>query len=112
MIFFHFITTDCSWTGAQDAETITKSLGEWFVISCRPHHCPGQYIIEHLNHITSHWVLIQQTESRKANVTIESLGNAGYIRCSKRCYDGAQNSPFSYFNVVGMLNMNTGSIRQ
>ena len=58
-------------------------------------------MIEHLNHNTSRYEIIQQG-SHRANVTIKTLSDVGYFRCSKRCNDGRSDSPYCYFNTVGM----------
>ena len=80
-----------------------ESVGDFFLIACPPNHCSGQYVIEHLNHNTSQYTIIIQQEICRANVTISSLDDAGYFRCSKRCNDGRPDSPYCYLNVVGML---------
>ena len=59
-------------------------------------------MIEHLNHNTSQYEIIQHG-SHQANVTTRALSDAGYFRCSKRCSDASSDSPYCYLNAVGML---------
>lgn len=106
-ILFQFIATDCS-LEVKDVQPISVSLGDKLVVVCPPNNpCSGEYVIEHLNHSTSQYEIIQsqiiQQEANRANVTIRKLSNAGYFRCSKRCNDGESDSPHCYFNAVGKL---------
>ena len=99
-IFIYLIATDCTFQ-SKSAVAIPLSLGDELEITCPPNYCAGQYIIEHLNHSTSQYELVQQGYHR-ATVIIATLHDAGYFRCSKRCNDSKLDSLYCYLNVVGM----------
>ena len=103
-ILFRFIaaaTDDCSFE-LKNVVPTPVSLDDRLVVVCPPNHCSGEYVIEHLNHNTSQYEIIQQGSNR-ANVNIRELSDAGYFRCSKRCNDGRSHSPYCYLKAVGML---------
>ena len=70
LIPIHIATDDCSFV-VKDVVPTPVSLGGRLVVVCTPNHCSGEYVIEHLNHNTSQYEIIQQGSNR-ANMSIRT----------------------------------------
>ena len=93
--------TDCL-NEAENTTPISVPLGGRSIIVCPPNNCSGEYIIEHRNHITSQYEIVYRG-MRKTYVTITTLSDAGYFRCSKKCNDNRAVSQNCYFELIGKL---------
>ena len=104
LISFHFILTgtDCSLEAENTIPVPAPLAGGSTVIICPLNHCLGEYIFEHHNHNTLQYEIVYQG-MRKTNVTIRTLSDAGYFRCSRKCSDSRPVSQYCYFKLVSKL---------
>ena len=95
-ISFHFILigTDCS-LEAENTTPVPVPLGGGSTFICPPNYCVGEYIFEHLNHNTLQYEIIHQG-MHETYVTVRTLSDAGYFRCSKKCSDSRSVSQYCY----------------